>query len=150
MSNDRLAGYLSMAGRALSSRVASELAAYDISRGEYRLLFALYHEEGVSQTALSERHHLDKGVVTRVITRLEEKGFVERRPDPDDARRNRLYLTARSEALRADVEAVKQRVDDEVTAGMSDAEVDALVAGLTKVLENLDAEPGCEDREVAQ
>lgn len=143
MSNDRLAGYLSLAGRALSSRVAAGLEQYDLSRGEYRILFALYRESGVSASTLSEEHHLDKGVVTRVVTSLEEKGFVERRPDPEDGRRKLLHLTARSEALRPDVEALKADIDAELTAGLSDAEVEQLVTGLRTVCANLGALPEC-------
>jgi DNA-binding MarR family transcriptional regulator len=137
MSDESIAPYVSLAGRALSARVERELAPHGIGRGEYRVLFALYNEEGVSQTTLADRHHLDKGVIARVVRRLEEKGYVERRPDPDDKRRKLLYLTEDAERLRSEVSDLQATVDTEITQGLTDEEARALTEGLQTVCENL-------------
>lgn len=141
MTHDELAWHVSLAGRALSSRIQDRLSEHGLGHGEYRILFALYDEEGLTQTDLVARHHLDKSVVARVTDRLEEKGYVERRPDPDDGRRKRLVLTPKAEALHDDVRAIKDAVEVEMTQGLDDAEVDALVTGLRTVARNLGAEP---------
>lgn len=141
MNHDGLAWHVSLAGRALSTRIQSRLSEYGLGRGEYRVLFALYDEEGLTQTDLVARHHLDKSVVARVTQQLEEKGYVERRPDPKDRRRKRLFLTAEGETLREDVQAVKNAVNTEMTYGLDDEEIDSLVAGLRTVARNLGAKP---------
>lgn len=141
MTHDELAWHVSLAGRALSSRIRNRLSEHGLGRGEYRVLFALCDEEGLTQTDLVARHRLDKSVVARVTGRLEEKGYVERRPDPDDRRRKRLFLTPAAEELRDDVRTVQDAIEAEMTQGLDDAEVDALVDGLRTVARNLGADP---------
>ncbi|WP_122090290.1 MarR family winged helix-turn-helix transcriptional regulator [Halalkalicoccus subterraneus] len=138
--NERLAWHVSLAGRALSARIQRRFAEYGLGHGEYRVLFALYEEEGLTQTDIVEDHHLDKSVVARVTSRLEEKDYVERRPDPEDRRRKRLFLTPSAEEIRPAVESIKEEVNAEVTRGLDEREVESLVAGLRTVAGNLGAE----------
>lgn len=128
---------VSLAGRALSARIERGLAPHGIGRGEYRVLFALYSEEGVPQKTLAERHHLHKGVIAHVVRRLEEKGYVERRTDPTDKRRKLLFLTEKAEDIRPEIEELKATVDAEVVDGLSDEEIRALESGLQTVSANL-------------
>lgn len=137
MGDEHLARLVSLAGRALSARIVAELEEHGIGRGEYRVLFALCEREGVSQTDLCERHRLDKGALARVVARLEERGYVERRPDPDDGRRKLLYLTDAGEALRPEIEDLKARIDRELTAGFSEAEREAFAESLERACRNL-------------
>lgn len=138
--DERLAWHVSLAGRALSARIQRRLAEYGLGHGEYRVLFALYEEEGLTQTDIVERHHLDKSVVARVTSRLEGKGYVERRPDPEDGRRKRLFLTPAAEELRPAVREIKEEVNAELTRGLDEKEVESLVDGLRTVAGNLGAE----------
>jgi DNA-binding MarR family transcriptional regulator len=138
--SDDIARYVSIAGRAVSSRIAEELAGRAVSRGEYRVLLGLYDEDGVPQRALCDRFHLDRGVVARVVGRLEQKGYVERRPDPEDRRRKLVSLTDRAERLRPALTDLQATLDDELTAGLSDEEVETLVEGLRQVCSNLGVE----------
>jgi len=45
---------------------------------------------------LARRARLSKQTMTMLVRRLERDGLVERRPDPNDARASRIYLTERS------------------------------------------------------
>ncbi|QGN06926.1 MarR family transcriptional regulator [Halorhabdus sp. CBA1104] len=133
-----IAWHVSLAGRALSRTIEDELSAYDLGRGEYRVLFALTEREGVTQTDLVEKHHLEKSSIARVVAQLESKGYVETRPDPEDRRRKRLYLTEAGRDLREEVTAVKDRVDSQLTDGLSPTEETRLVEYLRTVCRNLD------------
>ncbi len=53
---------------------------------------------GISAGEVSEILHLHPSTLTGVMKRLTERGLVERRPDPRDARRALLTLTARGRA----------------------------------------------------
>ncbi|WP_231189036.1 MarR family transcriptional regulator [Haladaptatus sp. DYF46] len=149
MTDTEIAPKISLAGRALSVRIERGLEPYGIGRGEYRVLFALYNEEGISQTTIVERHHLNKGVIARVVRRLEEKGYVECHPDPDDKRRKLLYLTDDAEAIRSEIEDLKTTIDAELVEGLSDDEIATLAKGLQVATENLgvDIEAEIEDHQ---
>lgn len=137
VNDESVAWTISLAGRALSTRIERGLAPHGIGRGEYRILFALYEEEGRSQTELAEQYQLNKGVITRVVKRLVEKGYVKRQPDPEDKRRKLLYLTDEAEVLRSEVRNLQATVEDELARGLTDEERRALVYGLQTAVKNL-------------
>lgn len=58
--------------------------------------------EEPTMSELSQRLMLTKGSITDVIGRLEAARLVERRRDPDDARIQRVRLTARGRRLAAE------------------------------------------------
>ncbi|MQA13269.1 MAG: MarR family transcriptional regulator [Pseudonocardiaceae bacterium] len=60
---------------------------------QYAVLIALEAEPELSQRSLGERIALDKSTIGDLVARLARRGFVTRRPDPDDARRRILLMT---------------------------------------------------------
>lgn len=69
------------------------ISAYDLTMPQFDILATLRFNEGVTQQDLAGRLLVTKGNVCGVLHRLEAEGLVERRPDPDDGRANRLFLT---------------------------------------------------------
>jgi DNA-binding MarR family transcriptional regulator len=74
-------------------RIVVALAARDVTLPQFDVLATLRFGEGLTQQELAERLLVTKGNVCGVLDRLEALGWVERRPDPDDRRANRVYLT---------------------------------------------------------
>ena len=66
---------------------------YRITPEEMAVMALLRQEDGLRQTELSAKLAKDKAVITRTLTRLDQNGLVERRPDPDDRRVVRADLT---------------------------------------------------------
>jgi DNA-binding MarR family transcriptional regulator len=77
----------------LERRVAEALGAHGLSLPQFDVLATLWHGEGITQQELAERLLVSKGNVVGLIDRVGAAGWVERRPDPEDRRANRLYLT---------------------------------------------------------
>jgi MarR family transcriptional regulator, organic hydroperoxide resistance regulator len=69
------------------------LATHGLSLSQFDVLATLLHGEGITQQELAERLLVSKGNVVGLIDRVGAAGWVERRPDPEDRRANRLYLT---------------------------------------------------------
>lgn len=62
--------------------------AFGMSMGEDPVLdYLARHEEGMSPSELAKRLGYSRPRMTRILDSLEEKGFVVRRPDPEDRRR---------------------------------------------------------------
>lgn len=62
---------------------------------EYGVLYALAGEpDGLRITDLIDDALLTQAGVSRLVSRLEKRGLVERRLDPDDGRATRIALTA--------------------------------------------------------
>ena len=89
-------------------RVAFDRRGRDLglTRSQWWVLTALYAMEGVPQSELADYMDVEKATLGRLIDRLEEKGWVERRPDTIDRRVKRLFLTARVQSLMRALRAV--------------------------------------------
>lgn len=91
---------------AVSDRASTQFHARARKAGlrvpEWRVLASLTDEDGAMVTRLAKLAILEQSRLTRIIDQMAEKGLVLRAPDPEDARRVRVYLTAtgRDLALR--------------------------------------------------
>ena len=63
------------------------------TRSQWRVLAHLGRNQGINQSALADIVEIENMTLARHIDRLEEAGWVERRPDPDDRRAWLLYLS---------------------------------------------------------
>ena len=106
-----------------------------LSGPQFDVLATIHREEGMMQQELAARLRVTKGNVTGVVTRMEALGWIERRPDPDDRRTNRLYLAEAGKSLFAEVNPKHDAFIHEVMAGFVPDEVQALRRLLRK-LEN--------------
>src|SRR3546814_18068725 len=71
-----------------------------LKRSQWWVLTALYAREGVTQSELAAFMELEKATLGRLLDRLEDKEWVERRPDRADRRTKRVDLTDRVKGLR--------------------------------------------------
>jgi MarR family transcriptional regulator, organic hydroperoxide resistance regulator len=75
-------------------RIMTALARHDVTMPQFDILATLRFNIALTQQELAERLLVTKGNVCGVLDRLEGLGWVERRPDAQDKRANRLHLTA--------------------------------------------------------
>jgi DNA-binding MarR family transcriptional regulator len=101
--------------------VTATLAQRDVTVPQFDILATLRFSEGVTQTELAEKLLVTKGNVCQLLDRMEKIGWVQRRPDRDDARINRLYLTS---AGRKKVGTLLPRHDALVIASMKSLSAD--------------------------
>ena len=66
-----------------------------------RALRAIASQEGVTQQALMEALDVRPSSISELLTKLENGGLIERRPNPDDRRQMRLYLSDSGRAQAA-------------------------------------------------
>lgn len=88
-------------------RDRDRICCHDISVTQCHALEALVERGPSRSQALADALRLDKSTTTRVIDALVRKGYVERRPDPDDARAVSLRVTGEGRALY-------ERINDEL------------------------------------
>src|SRR5438552_963792 len=69
-----------------------QAARYGITRAQWAVLAKVERSEGLKQSELAELLEMQPITLTRLIDRLCENGWIERRGDETDRRVNRLYL----------------------------------------------------------
>ncbi len=80
-------------------RIEIALDLHGLTLAQFDVLVALRGAEGLRQQDLARHLLVTKGNVCLVLDRMQANGWVERRPDPDDGRAHRLYLTPQGKAL---------------------------------------------------
>lgn len=116
-------------------RAAADAAVqrHGLRLGQDHLLAALWEQDGRTPGEIAASVNVTTPAVTKLATRMAEAGLLERRPDPHDNRLVRLWLTDDGRALREPIEAERQSLEDQLTAGLTKAERAHLISALTKI-----------------
>ncbi len=94
------ASLLQVAFELVHAHFAAAVAELDLAPVQAKALHELNVEPPISMRELAERLKSDPSNVTGLIDRLEARGLVERRPDPNDRRIKGLALTAAGAKMR--------------------------------------------------
>lgn len=99
--------------RVYQFRDRDKICCYDISVTQCYALEALVERGPSRSQALADALMLDKSTTTRVADALIRKGYVERLPDPDDARAVSLRVTSEGRKLyeKINSELIEQQAD---------------------------------------
>ncbi len=130
--------------RLLRRRFELRSGEFGLSAAQWRLLFRVAKEEGLPQARLAELLEIEPISVSRLLDRMEEADWIERRPDAEDRRVRRVHLTPRAQAVYGRVRGMAHEVYGEALAGVPDADRAALMRTLAAIAANLaDGEPAC-------
>ena len=89
---------------------------------EWYILRALYERDGQHASELARAVGRAATSFTPNLDKLQQKGFIERRPDPTDRRAVHIYLTPAAEQHREEVLNSARAVDLQIRKMFSDAE----------------------------
>ncbi len=133
---------LSVVGIHASRRFAERIAALDLQPPLFRVLNVVDAAEGQSQQAIAEAIQAPASRMVAIVDELEQRGLVERRPDPSDRRAHALYLTAKGRKVLAKGRKIAMEHEADLTRGMSAADRERLIELLRQLVENQDIGPG--------
>lgn len=123
--------------RLMRTRADQRARTYGMTRAQWVILARLERQPGLTQNEIAALVEVEPISVARLIDRLEERALVERRADPKDRRVWRLHLLPAAEPVLRELKRHKTELRDEITAGMDQTELDALIDGLLKLKANM-------------
>jgi MarR family transcriptional regulator, transcriptional regulator for hemolysin len=127
-------GELQRLVRAYADRQA---ARYGITRAQWAVLAKVERFEGMKQTELAEQMEMQPITLTRLIDRLCDNGWIERRSDDSDRRVNRLYLRKAAKPLLAKLAGLKSELTATALEGINPSDANRLLAQLETIKENV-------------
>ncbi|MEV0843068.1 MarR family transcriptional regulator [Actinocatenispora sera] len=119
--------------KALRALAEAAVQRHGLHLGQDHLLAALWERDGRTPGEIAAAVRVTTPAVVKMAGRMITAGWITRRPDDRDNRLVRLWLTDAGRALQEPVEAARRRLEDQVTAGLTDDERTALLSALTKV-----------------
>jgi DNA-binding MarR family transcriptional regulator len=130
-----LAFLLSQVGIHASRRFAERISSVDLNPPLFRVLNLVAAAEGRSQQAIAAAIEIPPSRMVALVDELEQRGLVERRPDPEDRRIRALFLTAQGKRCLARGRKIAAEHEKELTAGMAPADRKRLLALLQKIVD---------------
>ena len=116
---DNVAFLLSQLGHRSAAVFADLIASVALTAPHAGILRLIAAEPGQSQQAPSGQLGLLPSRVVAYVDELEDRGFVERRRNPDDRRLHALYLTAAGKKMMAKIGELGQKHERLMTAGLT-------------------------------
>ncbi|BBD37339.1 MarR family transcriptional regulator [Aminobacter sp. NyZ550] len=136
---DRLGFLIHDAARLVRRSFEQRGSEFGLSAAQWRLLVRLVKEEGVAQARLAELLEIEPISVSRLLDRMEEGGWIERRQGASDRRVRMIFPTDKALEAFSKVKAVAGEVYEKALAGLSDEQRLATVHGLRTIIDNLSA-----------
>jgi DNA-binding MarR family transcriptional regulator len=130
-----LAFLLSQVGIHASRRFAERISEVDLNPPLFRILNLIDAAEGQSQQAIGAGIQVPPSRMVALVDELEERGLVERRPNPDDRRVRALFLTRKGRSSLARGREIARVHEEELTEGMSETDRTRLTKLLQKMVD---------------
>lgn len=87
-------------------------------------LLSIDSKKGTPSTALGPRMGMEATSLSRILNTLESRGYIERRPNPNDGRGVLIHLTALGVEKRKDSKEVVMQFNDTVREQLNDDNLD--------------------------
>lgn len=112
---------------------------FNLSVSEWRTMSVLNDYMPLSSKEIVARSSMDKVNVSRAISSLQKRKYLERHIDPADRRRVRLHLTRQGKKVMRDLIPLVKEVEQNLLKGLSPEEQETLLALMQKVRTNAQA-----------
>lgn len=99
----------------------------------------LWEQSGLSATELGRRAGLEPSSMTGLLDRMERDGLIQRLPDPDDRRVQRIVPTEAGQRVEKPVLLVVDQMLKAVTEGISPDDLAVTTRTLSAILERAEA-----------
>ncbi|MEM7777420.1 MAG: MarR family transcriptional regulator [Pseudomonadota bacterium] len=98
--SDEYIGYvMTDVARLLRTVFERRVRSFGLTRAQWIVIARINRRPGLSQSEVADLLEIEKASAGRLIDRMEAKGWIERRADPNDRRVNRLHLTSEAKRL---------------------------------------------------
>ena len=121
----------------MQDEVASQLQKHGLTLPQFEVLSSLAVSSCTNQQELAQRLQVTKGNLVGLIDRLTERGWVERHPDPEDRRVNKVRITDAGKVLLEKVYPDQRAAVERMMVRLEGDQVDNL-RGLLNKLEKAD------------
>jgi MarR family transcriptional regulator, transcriptional regulator for hemolysin len=114
-----------------------EAARFGITRAQWAVLAKVERNEGMKQTELAEQMEMQPITLTRLIDKLCDSSWIERRGDETDRRVNRLYLKKAGRQLLGKLSGLRSELTATALDGISPADAQRLLSQMEAIKENV-------------
>ena len=137
---------LSKATRLIKWEFDKSLKEYTLTTPQWSVLMNLAIEKrqgassNFSAAVLAEQLYMDRPTMSGIIDRLQKKGLLSTKGNPEDRRSQVISLTKKAMEILPDLQGLSNSIIDKATTGFEDEELKFLKLYLSKLINNLSYE----------
>ena len=113
------------------------MSTLDLTRSQRWVLNFLYFNEGINQSDFAVLLDIEKAPLSRLLYRMEKKGWIERLNDKNDKRIKNLFLSNKIKPLIIDMRDMANLTRQQALSGLSEKEQITLRENLKKIKQTL-------------
>ena len=114
-----------------------KLKEYDLSFGEQIILMFLSNNENVNQDTIAKTYMIDKSMVAKTLDKLEKKGYVLRKQNPENKRENIISLEQKGYDILCHMRVIHKEWKELLYEGISEEEIKFLNNLTGRMVENV-------------
>ena len=113
-------------GRLLRVLYDRQMASIGLTRSQWWLLTYLYFKDGINQKDLASLMDMEKAPLSRLLDRMEIKGWILRKNETKDRRIKNIYLSESVKPLIGSMRKKAAEYREDSLSVLSDEELDSL------------------------
>ncbi|WP_338207799.1 MarR family winged helix-turn-helix transcriptional regulator [Lactiplantibacillus paraxiangfangensis] len=130
MDTVRLGKYIGALHRRFQTAMNHELALPEINASNANFLLFIGEQDRVTAKQITTELAINKGLVSRELTRLETGQYITRTPDDNDHRTTWVRITPKGLAACKTIRQIKQSLWDQVLGDTTDADLETIFTHL--------------------
>lgn len=108
-----------------------------VTLSQWRVVGALMQQPGLTQKELADKVGIESATLVPIIDKMEKENLLKRKPDSNDRRVNRIYLTSKTDSLWESMTECALKIRKSSTRNISDADIQTTLETLRKISKNL-------------
>jgi len=110
-------------GRDIRKIFNYHLDGYSLGDGQFKILYEVFNNPGISQDRLSKKRNVDKTTIAKAIKKLINNGYIEKKKDEIDKRIYCLLCTEKAIQLIPEIKRIIKLENEVITEGFSQEEL---------------------------
>lgn len=135
--DDSIGFIVSRTNGKLKNTLFQRFKQYDVTPEQWVILNRLWEKDGIPQKQLSAQSFKDQPNITRILDKLEKKGYISRGASIDDRRSYLVYLTDEGKRLKEVLVPIAIDVIKKALTGFDEAEIKQIKLFLNRIYNNL-------------
>lgn len=122
--------------------MTAELEKMELTAAQGHIMGFLSHRQTPPcPRDIEEEFHLSHPTVSGILSRLEQKGFIELKTDPNDRRVRRIYILPKGEECHGRMHRVITGNEDRLVTGFTPEEKELFIQFMNRAIENMGGGP---------
>ena len=116
---------------------ALQKGGFDLTKEQMMILKKLCDEDGLNQNELAYLTYRDKSSLARLLSKMEKKNLIERKPAEADKRVNQVFITSNGKKIFERTKPFISDLIERMEHALSETEKEQIITILKKVQTNL-------------